>query len=286
MAPTPTPHHHPADVADEAMADLLDLDADVLRSVLGAATGWVRRLAGGLPTRRILDVGSGTGTASIALAHRFPHAQVVAIDRSPALLGRLRAKALDLGLAGRIRTVEADLDGRWPALDPVDVAWASMSLHHLADPDRALRQLRAAVRPGGLIAVAEMGTPLRFLPDDLALGEPGLEERCLEAMTKLHAELVPTLGSDWGPRLAGAGLDVTAERSFAVDRAGPDLAVSAGRYAQGWFRRMRQALDGVLAAEDAAVLDVLVDSDGPDSLRRRADLAITGSRTVWVARRP
>jgi len=44
------------------------------------------------------------------------------------LLDRLRDKAQDLGVADRISVVEADVDAGWPAIDPVDLVWASASL--------------------------------------------------------------------------------------------------------------------------------------------------------------
>ncbi|GII59230.1 hypothetical protein Pth03_76190 [Planotetraspora thailandica] len=37
-----------------------------------------------------------------------------------------------LGVADRIRTIQADLDQTWPALGPADLVWASASLHHMA----------------------------------------------------------------------------------------------------------------------------------------------------------
>ena len=117
------------------------------------------------------------------------------------LLARLSDKARDLGVAGRVRTVEADLDRVWPTIDPVDLVWASNSLHHLSDPDRVLADVFATIRPGGLLAVAEMESFPRFLPDDVGLGRPGLEARCHAAADEARAHDLPHLGDDWGKRL-------------------------------------------------------------------------------------
>ena len=175
--------HHPAAETDPAaMAELLDLDAEVLHSYLSEVIDWVHGLTADLPRRRILDLGSGTGTGALALVQRFEGADVIAVDISAPLLDRLRDKARDLGVAGRIRTHQADLDAAWPAIDTVDLVWASSSLHHMADPDRVLTDVFAAMRPGGLLALAEMDSFPRFLPDDLGLGRPGLEERCHAAL--------------------------------------------------------------------------------------------------------
>jgi SAM-dependent methyltransferase len=277
--------HHPAAETDSAsMAELLDLDAEVLHSYLSEVIAWVHELAGDLP-RRILDLGSGTGTGALALVQRFEGADVIALDISAPLLDRLSAKARDLGVADRVHTVQADLDAAWPAIDTVDLVWASSSLHHMADPDRVLTEVFAAIHPGGLLAVAEMDSFPRFLPDDLGLGRPGLEARCHAALAEGLADELPHLGSDWGPRLSKAGFTIEAERHFAIDLT-PPLPASTGRYAQASLRRIRSGLDGRMRAGDLATLDTLIDSDGPDGVLQRNDLAVRTARTVWAARRP
>jgi SAM-dependent methyltransferase len=283
-------HHHdqhqPAGETDEAaMAELLDLDAEVLHSYLSEVTAWIHELAADLPSRRILDLGSGTGTGTFALLQRFAGADVIALDISEQLLHHLRDKARVLGVADRVRTVQADLDAAWPAIDPVDLVWASSSLHHMADPDRVLTEVFAALRPAGLLAVVEMDSFPRFLPDDLGLGRPGLEARCHAALAEGRAAELPHLGSDWGARLSQAGFTIEAERPFAIDLT-PPLPASTGRYAQASLRRIRSSLDGRMSAGDLAALDTLLDSDGPDGVLQRDDLTVRTARTVWVARRP
>ncbi|QMU77373.1 class I SAM-dependent methyltransferase [Streptacidiphilus sp. PB12-B1b] len=286
-SPGPAHHdHHPASEADEAgLAEVLELDAEVLGAHLTELADWLARSAGPLPVRRILDLGSGTGAGTFTLLRQFEDAEVVAVDNSPYLRRRLRDRARDLGLADRVHTVAADLDADWPDFGGVDLVWASAALHHMADADRALRETAAALRPGGLLAVVELDGLPRFLPDDLGVGRPGLEARCRAALAGRHAEAVPLLGSDWGPRLSRAGFTVEAERLFAVELTQP-LPPAAGRYAQAVLRRMRGALDGRLDAEDSAVLDLLIDGDGPENVLLRADLAVRTERTVWLARRP
>jgi len=281
-------HHHTDSSGDDdwsAMADLLDLDGEVLHAYLAEAIAWVHQVAAGRPVRRILDVGSGTGNGALALAGLFGDAEVIAVDESGDLLARLRAKARERGLDGRVQTVEADLDQAWPALGPVDLTWTSMALHHLADPDRGLREIFAATRPGGLLAVAEITAPQRFLPDDIGLGRPGLEARAQAAVAEHHSGTLPYLGADWGPLVARAGFTGVAERAFGIELSAP-LPAAAGRFAQAYLRRARTHLDGALAADDLATLDVLIADDGAGSVVRRQDLAIRGTRTLWTATRP
>jgi ubiquinone/menaquinone biosynthesis C-methylase UbiE len=282
----PHNHHGPPQGADlAALIELLDLDGEVLASYLFDVTDWVRRLATDLPVRRIMDLGAGTGTGTVALAQRFSGADLIAVDRTDEMLAQVRAKAHHLGLTDRIRTVEADVDVAWPGLDPVDLVWASNSLHEVVDPDLVFANVFAAIRPGGLAAVVEMDAPPRFLPDDIGLGRPGLESRMHDALEQLQANSGPRLGPDWGPNLEKTGFAILQKRTFTIDLT-PPCPPSTGRYARAYLRRVRPMLEDRLVPDDLAVLDRLIDSDGPDSLLRRNDLGVRNIRTVWVARRP
>jgi SAM-dependent methyltransferase len=280
-------HDHAAapDSSDDTMTGLLDLDGEVLHDYWSAALDWVKGAAAGASAARLLDLGAGTGTGALGLAERFPGAEVIALDIEPGSLARLRDKARVLGLAGRVRAVEADLDAGWPDLGPLDLTWASMSLHHLADPGRVLGDALAATRPGGLIAVAEFAEPLRFFRDDLGSVPAGFEERLVHALGHIHAEAMPTLGSAWAPRLADAGWDVTGERQFPVDL-DPPTHPRAAEYARAWFTRLSEGLAGQLEPGDQATLTALLSEDGAGTLSHRAGLHIRGIRTVTLARRP
>ena len=278
----PDAHNHAADAmgSDAALADLLDLDAEVLHAYWADVLSSVRRAAG-RDVRRAVDLGSGTGTGTIGLAQRFAGAEVVAVDASATMLQRVRDKALDLGLAGRVRTVTADLDRGLPALGPVDLIWASMSLHHVTEPDGLLAEVFEATRPGGLVAVVEIGAPLRFLPD--AGGWAALEARCLDALAEEQAHALPHLGSDWAARLAKAGLAVVDERTVAIAVDPPSTSATA-RYAHLWLTRLSAGIGPGLPAADRDALAALIDG-GPESLRHRTDLVIRGTRTLTLARR-
>src|ERR1700722_19604588 len=130
----PRAHDHAAAAgpADDGMSSLLELDGEVLHGYWSAALDWVASAAPG--AGRLLDLGAGTGTGALGLALRFPAAEVIAVDIEPGSLARLRHKAHVLGLEERVQAREADLDAGWPALGPLDLTWASMSLHHMADP--------------------------------------------------------------------------------------------------------------------------------------------------------
>lgn len=275
-------HHDHGDSDITGMAELADLDAEVLHQYIGEATAWV---ASALPApERVLDLGAGTGTGTVALAERFAAADITAIDASDEMLGRACRKMAERGFGDRVRTIVADLDEGWPHLPHVDLVWASLSLHHLADPDRVLADAYAALRPGGVLAVLEMGRLPRFLPDDIGIGRPGLEQRVHDSVAATHAELMPTIGTDWSPRLEKAGFTVLDAREFSLDLR-PPLPRATPRYALTYLRRVRPTLDGSLTGDDLATLDTLLADHGPHSILERGDLRVTGSRTGWLARK-
>ncbi|HZZ96327.1 MAG TPA: class I SAM-dependent methyltransferase [Jatrophihabitantaceae bacterium] len=282
----PDHHHHKAhDHPDDAsLAELLDLEGDVFRAYWTRVMTWVRDALGGREPELIVDLGAGTGTGTVALARQFESAEIVALDASEQMLQRTQARALKLGVDDRVRTVHSDLDGGWPNLAGVDLTWASMSLHHVADPGRVLRDIRTATRPGGLVAVAELGEAERFLPDDLGFGRPCLEARCLAAMSHETAEALPALGSQWSPRIEAAGFTLVSEQTFALEVSVP-YPPSARHLAQLWLQRVRSSIADHLAQDDLDALAILLDTDGPEAVQRRDDLQIRGTRIVTIARR-
>ncbi|MFE7568571.1 class I SAM-dependent methyltransferase [Streptomyces sp. NPDC057539] len=272
-------HDHDADA--DGQTEILDLDAEVLAEHIASITAWLPVKAS---PRHIVDLGCGTGAGTLALLKRFPEAEVTAVDTSAGHLHRLRDKAGAAGLADRVRTVQADLDGAWPELGRPELVWASASMHHMADPDRTLRQVHDTLAPGGLFAVVELAGFPRFLPEDAPADRPGLEERCHAALDRHHAEHMPHRGADWGPKLTAAGFTVEGERVITVNL-GPPHTEAVGRYALSSLTRLRGGLTQELTTEDLAALDRLLDTESPHSILRRDDLTVRTERTVWAARR-
>ncbi|MGW5877938.1 class I SAM-dependent methyltransferase [Nocardiopsis terrae] len=282
---TPRPdtrHGHRHHEAVDAQTEILDLDAEVVAEYTDAITAWLPLRAA---PREIVDLGCGTGAGTFALLARFPQAHVTAVDSSDEHLQRLRERARAEGLQERVRTVRADLDqAEWPDLGTPDLVWASASMHHMAEPDRALRKVHDLLAPGGLFAVVELAGFPRFLPEGAPQERPGLEERCHAASDRTHAAQVSHRGADWGPKLVTAGFTLRGERTVTVNVEGAGNE-SVGAYALSGLRRIRHGVAHELSAEDLAALDRLLDTEGPHSLLGRADLVMRTERSVWAARR-
>jgi len=96
----------------------------------------------------VVDLGAGTGRASLAMASRSW--RVTAVEPGRPMLEVLRAQAARDGLL--IATVEASAEAT--GLDPasVDLAVAAQAFHWF-DAERALAEMARIVRPGGGIAL-------------------------------------------------------------------------------------------------------------------------------------
>ncbi|MBB4754767.1 class I SAM-dependent methyltransferase [Actinoplanes lobatus] len=263
------------------LTEMLLLDAEVTAAHLAAFTGRIAELAGEAAVHRVVDLGSGTGTGAFALLRRFPGAVVTAIDTDEGMLRHLTESAARHGVADRIRPLHADAGGGLPETGEADLVWASSSMHHMNDPDRVLADIHATLRPGGLLAMIEMESMPRFLPDDIGIGAPGLEARCHALADAAKAEHLPHMGSDWPARLRAAGFTVLDSRDLVVDLA-PPLPAPAVRYAVATLKRFRAGVAERLSAEDRETLDTLLAKD-EHVLRHLPGLSVHSTRSAWIA---
>jgi len=94
----------------------------------------------------VADLGCGPGNVTVALAERWPRAQVTGLDSSVAMLAT--ARAAHPGIAW----VEADL-AAWSPDAPLDLVYSNAALHWLDDHAALFPRLMQAVAPGGALAV-------------------------------------------------------------------------------------------------------------------------------------
>ncbi|MCM1110926.1 MAG: ubiquinone/menaquinone biosynthesis methyltransferase, partial [Clostridium sp.] len=110
--------------------------------------------------RRILDVATGTGDLAIELARKISGTTVTGIDLSEGMLSIGRRKVDEAGLSGRIDFVAGDclaLPFDDCSFDTVTVAYGVRNFEHL---DRGYREMLRVLRPGGMLSVIELSTPV------------------------------------------------------------------------------------------------------------------------------
>jgi SAM-dependent methyltransferase len=106
------------------------------------------------PGTRIADIGSGFGAFAVRLAAAVgPTGVVYAVDTDPDLREAVARAADRRGLRHLVPVAAADGDPNLP--EPVDLVFLSSSFHHLPDRVAYFERVRAALRPGGRVAVLE-----------------------------------------------------------------------------------------------------------------------------------
>lgn len=146
----------------------------------GERTRAARDLLVGVPlgdARKVVDVGCGPGNSTELLVARYPQADVVGFDNSPAMLSEAAKR-----LPG-VRFEAADA-ATWRPTPDVDLVYANATYQWIPNHFEVLPQVLSALGTGAVLAVQ--------MPDNIA-----------EPTHRLMRETAAALG--WAERLAAAG---------------------------------------------------------------------------------
>jgi SAM-dependent methyltransferase len=142
-------------------------DAEVDHGLVGEAArlAWTRLVRSAFPAKRgaAIDLGCGTGSLSLVLAHSFD--RVTGVDFAPHMIAAARAKARG---AANVRFAVADAFGYADSAG-YDFLLARHVLWLAADPGAVLRNWRRLLAPGGAMLLVEgfwasgAGMPARTL---------------------------------------------------------------------------------------------------------------------------
>jgi SAM-dependent methyltransferase len=161
-----------------------------LGKALGPANGPLETTGPSPRFADALEIGSGTGYFSLNLVRSGVIGRATCTDISPGMLAALQANAERLGL--EVSTVRTEAESLPFADDSFDLVFGHAVLHHIPDLDRAAREFRRVLRPGGVLAFC---------------GEPSAHGDRLAALPKRAALLVAPL---WrrlmrAPKVSGWG---------------------------------------------------------------------------------
>jgi demethylmenaquinone methyltransferase/2-methoxy-6-polyprenyl-1,4-benzoquinol methylase len=151
---------------------------------LGLDQRWRKRTVNALQLGeqpRVLDLATGTGDLAIAIAKSRPQAKVVGVDPSAEMLAIGKAKIERKGLADRIEMTLGDAQALPYANCEFDAATIAFGIRNVPDRAKGLREMARVVRPGGRVAILELGEP---------------RGRVLGRVARFHKnQLVPRIGA-------------------------------------------------------------------------------------------
>ena len=154
------------------------------------------------PWPRALDVGCGTGFASLAMARRFGTRDLVGVDVSQEMLARYRA-ALEAVPGTRVAVLRADAADMPVAPGSFDAVVSSMAFHWFPDKPAAVAGMARALRPGGALGLLASGRGAdREFRDVLEAMRPPVPEAWLTAFDAVQRDEVEVEGY-----LTAAGLE-------------------------------------------------------------------------------
>lgn len=189
----------------------------------------------------VLDLGCGDGMQARVLAERFPHARVIAMDRSLARLEQARGKQ------GRWRKrfdlVVGDAQHMPVAQGSIDLLFSNLMLPFCEDLPALLNSFRRALKPGGLMLFSTLG------PDSLSGLRAGLHEADQQRYDYVFADVQtvgnalmragfaePVLDTDWFSSSYRRSVDLLRELRVIA----PELWIGGRRAILRDFRTQRQ----------------------------------------------
>jgi 2-polyprenyl-3-methyl-5-hydroxy-6-metoxy-1,4-benzoquinol methylase len=173
-------------------------DSSLIDVVLPLVDGLVERLRSGAD---VADFGCGSGHAINLMAQAFPASRFTGIDFSEEAIATGIAEAARLGLTNA--TFESHDLTRLDKDAAYDVITAFDTIHDQAQPARVLENLYRALRPGGVLLMADVKASSRLGENVGApLGTYLYATSMMHCMTVSLALDGAGLGAAWGQQLA------------------------------------------------------------------------------------
>ncbi len=134
--------------------ELANVPDGAVESFAGVANPWTMgRLTEG---ERVLDLGSGAGTDSLIASQIVgSRGSVTGIDMTPAMLGKARAAAAEMGTTN-VEFVESEAESLPFADGTFDVVISNGVIDLIPDKDAVFAELHRVLVPGGRMQIADV----------------------------------------------------------------------------------------------------------------------------------
>ena len=162
---------------------------------------------------RVLDVGCGAGRVSTTIAKAFPKAEVIGLDPDANSVARARRLAASAEAAPNLSFVVATTRDL-PSKAGFDLILACDCIHDFAAPQATLGEIRALLKPDGVLFVMEPKAADRLEDNKNALGVLYYGFSIFHCMTQSLAHGGPGLGTCLGPARTEALLRDAGFRHF------------------------------------------------------------------------
>jgi SAM-dependent methyltransferase len=187
----------------------------------------------------------------------------------------------------RIQLSKGELPALALAENEYDLTWCSRVIHHLADPVVGIRELGRITKAGGRVVLREGGFGPRFLPYDVGIGAPGIEDRLRVAQNvwfdRMHAqnEHGTSYPHGWLGALRAAGLNNVTAKTFLYELT-PPFSGAQVSYLRGWLNDCATNEEYPLAEEDREALRQLSDETSQHDAFRRDDLHLLYAASIYL----
>ena len=176
----------------------------------------------------VLDAGCGAGGVTSLIASGVGEiGRVTAFDVDDDVLAVAQDALSGTKYKSRVVFRKADVSCLPFPDNYFDLAWCSRMIHHIEDQVGVVKEIHRVLKPGGKLFLREGGLRPRFLPTDIGLGSPGLEDR-LNAQSNewFSGHIRPSHDSvayhfGWTQMLKDCGFTDISARSFLLEFLSP-----------------------------------------------------------------
>ncbi len=178
---------------------------------------------------RVLDVGCGVGRVALTLARAFPRAEVVGLDPDRESIRQANAAAEAQGPGARVRFLARTL-GELDADEKFDLVTACDCIHDFAAPVDTLKEMRAVLKPEGVLLAIEPKAADRLEDNRNPIATMYYGFSVFHCMTQSLAQGGPGLGTCMGAaRTRSLMREAGLTRFVVLDIKSPVLAFYAAR---------------------------------------------------------